>query len=200
MVPAGSASIAFVVLGTGATVIASQALISGVFSLVYQAIRIGYFPRVTVRHTSREAMGQIYVPVMNVFLGVSSITLVLLFGESSRLAAAFGLAVSGTMAVTSLAFYQGRAHSFWLAPGAGAGRRCRLPRRRPRLLQRQPAQVRRRWIHPDGRRRCLRCRDDHVGAWPSLLRAHYASRSEPVAGFLATLERRVDARPRASPS
>ena len=66
MVPAGAASLPFVLLGTAATVIASQALISGVFSLVYQAIRLGYFPRVTVRHTSREAMGQIYVPFMNV--------------------------------------------------------------------------------------------------------------------------------------
>jgi KUP system potassium uptake protein len=106
MVPAGPASIPFVLLGTAATVIASQALISGVFSLVYQAIRLGYFPRLTVRHTSRETMGQIYVPFMNGFLALSSIALVLAFRESSRLAAAFGLAVSGTMAVTSLAFYQ----------------------------------------------------------------------------------------------
>jgi KUP system potassium uptake protein len=106
MVPAGMAGLPFVLLGTAATIIASQALISGVFSLVYQAIRLGYFPRVTVRHTSRESMGQIYVPVMNIFLAASSIALVLLFRESSRLAAAFGLAVSGTMLVTSLAFYR----------------------------------------------------------------------------------------------
>ncbi len=195
MVPAGSASIAFVVLGTGATVIASQALISGVFSLVYQAIRIGYFPRVTVRHTSREAMGQIYVPVMNVFLGVSSITLVLLFGESSRLAAAFGLAVSGTMAVTSLAFYQvARIRFGW-----------------PRALALAVVAA---FLVVDLAffgANLLKFVDGGyiptvVGAvfvvvmitWArgrSLLRAHYASRSEPVAGFLATLERRVDARP-----
>jgi KUP system potassium uptake protein len=106
MVPEGTAGLPFVLLGTAATIIASQALISGVFSLVYQAIRLGYFPRVTVRHTSRESMGQIYVPVMNLFLAASSIALVLLFRESSRLAAAFGLAVSGTMLVTSLAFYR----------------------------------------------------------------------------------------------
>ena len=64
MVPAGLAGLPFVLLGTAATVIASQALISGVFSLAYQGIRLGYFPRVTVGHTSREAMGQIYVPFM----------------------------------------------------------------------------------------------------------------------------------------
>ena len=63
MVPAGPAGLPFVLLGTAATVIASQALISGVFSLVYQGIRLGYFPRITIRHTSRETMGQIYVPV-----------------------------------------------------------------------------------------------------------------------------------------
>jgi KUP system potassium uptake protein len=106
MVPEGTAGLPFVLLGTAATIIASQALISGVFSLVYQAIRLGYFPRVTVRHTSGESMGQIYVPIMNIFLAASSIALVLLFRESSRLAAAFGLAVSGTMLVTSLAFYR----------------------------------------------------------------------------------------------
>ena len=92
--------------GPAATVIASQALISGVFSLVYQGIRLGYFPRITVRHTSRETMGQIYVPFMNAFVAVSAIALVLVFRESGRLAAAFGLAVSGTMAVTSLALYR----------------------------------------------------------------------------------------------
>ena len=59
-------------LGTAATVIASQALISGVFSLTYQAIRLGYFPRLTVRHASHETMGQIHVPFMNAFLAASS--------------------------------------------------------------------------------------------------------------------------------
>jgi KUP system potassium uptake protein len=106
LVPSGPAGLPFVLLGTAATVIASQALISGVFSLVYQGIRLGYFPRITVRHTSKETMGQIYVPFMNVFVAASAIALVLLFRESGRLAAAFGLAVSGTMAVTSLAFYR----------------------------------------------------------------------------------------------
>src|SRR5262245_13057293 len=120
MVPAGTAGLPFVLLGTAATIIASQALISGVFSLVYQAIRLGYFPRVTIRHTSATAMGQIYVPFMNAFLAASSIALVLIFRESNRLAAAFGLAVSGTMTVTSLAFYGVACIRFGWSPGLSA--------------------------------------------------------------------------------
>jgi KUP system potassium uptake protein len=114
MVPQGAWSIPFVLLATAATVIASQALITGVFSLVQQSMVLGYFPRLLVRHTTREVMGQIFVPVMNVFLGVSCILLVLVFRESSKLAAAYGLAVSGTMTVTSLAFFTvSRIHFGW---------------------------------------------------------------------------------------
>lgn len=105
MVPAGAPTIALVLLATVSTVIASQALISGVFSLTRQGIQLGYFPRVAVRHTSNEAEGQIYVPVMNWALAAGCIGLVLWAGHSSRLAAAFGLAVSGTMAITSISYY-----------------------------------------------------------------------------------------------
>jgi KUP system potassium uptake protein len=94
-----------VALAAPATVIASQALISGVFSLTHQAIRLGFFPRVEVRHTSGEAEGQIYVPALNTGLAVACLLIVLVFRESSKLAAAFGLAVSGTMAITSVVFY-----------------------------------------------------------------------------------------------
>lgn len=94
-----------VLLATLATVIASQALISGAFSLTQQAVQLGYMPRVTVQHTSNETEGQIYVPEVNWFLAVGCIALVLEFRESSRLAAAYGIAVTGTMAITSLAFY-----------------------------------------------------------------------------------------------
>jgi KUP system potassium uptake protein len=106
MVPAGPWIYPMVALAAAATVIASQALISGVFSLTQQAIQLGYFPRVTVRHTSHEAEGQIYLPLMNWGLAVSCIALVLIFRESSRLAAAFGLAVSGTMLITSIVYFQ----------------------------------------------------------------------------------------------
>jgi KUP system potassium uptake protein len=95
-----------VVLAAMATTIASQALISGVFSLTHQAVQLGYFPRVTVRHTSGQAEGEIYVPLLNWWLMVSSVALVLSFKESARLAAAYGIAVSGTMAITSVVFYE----------------------------------------------------------------------------------------------
>jgi KUP system potassium uptake protein len=104
-VPTGPATYLLVALAAMATTIASQALISGVFSLTHQAVQLGYFPRVTVRHTSREAEGQIYVPLMSWGLMVSCIALVLGFKESTRLAAAYGIAVSGTMAITSVVFY-----------------------------------------------------------------------------------------------
>ncbi len=106
MVPAGPLSYALVGLAALATTIASQALISGVFSLTHQAVQLGYFPRVAVRHTSRQSEGQIYVPVMNWALMVACVLLVLSFRHSARLASAYGIAVSGTMAITSVVFFQ----------------------------------------------------------------------------------------------
>jgi KUP system potassium uptake protein len=105
MVGAGPATYALVALAAMATTIASQALISGVFSLTHQAVQLGYFPRVTVNHTSRDAEGQIYVPLMNWGLMVACIALVIGFKESARLASAYGIAVSGTMAITSIVFF-----------------------------------------------------------------------------------------------
>ncbi len=105
LVPVGGATYALVFLSTLATIIASQALISGVFSLTHQAIQLGLFPRVTIKHTSAHAEGQIYVPQINWGLAVACCLLVLGFQESSKLAAAFGIAVSGTMAITSITYY-----------------------------------------------------------------------------------------------
>ncbi|MGA3121718.1 MAG: KUP/HAK/KT family potassium transporter [Polyangiaceae bacterium] len=105
MVPAGIFTVGLVALAAMATTIASQAMISGVFSLTQQAVQLGYFPRVTVRHTSREAEGQIYVPLMNWGLMVACMALVMGFRESSHLASAYGIAVSGTMAITSVVFF-----------------------------------------------------------------------------------------------
>jgi len=92
-------------LAAFATVIASQALISGAFSLTRQAVQLGYLPRVTVKHTSSETEGQIYIPTVNWLLAIGCIALVLEFRESSGLAAAYGIAVTGTMGITSIAFY-----------------------------------------------------------------------------------------------
>ena len=105
MVPTGPMTYALVILSAAATVIASQALISGAFSLTHQAVQLGFFPRVTVKHTSRDAIGQIYVPEINWLLAVVCIALVLEFKASGRLAAAYGIAVTGTMAITSVVFF-----------------------------------------------------------------------------------------------
>ncbi|HWO08863.1 MAG TPA: KUP/HAK/KT family potassium transporter [Polyangiaceae bacterium] len=94
-----------VALSTLATVIASQALISGAFSLTRQAAQLGYWPRVTIKHTSSETEGQIYIASVNWLLAIGCIALVLQFKESSRLAAAYGIAVTGTMGITSIAFF-----------------------------------------------------------------------------------------------
>ncbi len=93
-----------VVLSTLATIIASQALISGAFSLSMQAMRLGYTPRLNIRHTSAQERGQIFVPTINWLLMVACIGLVLGFRESSNLAAAYGIAVSLTMIITTLLF------------------------------------------------------------------------------------------------
>jgi len=102
MVPSGWPVLALVGLSTAATVIASQALISGVFSLTAQAQELGYFPKFHVMHTSREERGQVYVPTTNFILGIACILLVLTFRSSENLAAAYGLAVVGTMVITTL--------------------------------------------------------------------------------------------------
>jgi KUP system potassium uptake protein len=94
-----------VVLATAATVIASQALISGAFSLTRQAVQLGYFPRVNVVHTSRAQAGQIYVPEVNWALMLACVYLVVSFKTSTSLAAAYGIAVTGTMAITSVVYY-----------------------------------------------------------------------------------------------
>jgi KUP system potassium uptake protein len=93
-----------VVLATMAAVIASQALISGAFSLTQQAVQLGYSPRVTILHTSRQEAGQIFIPEINKVLMVGCLLLVLFFESSQAIGAAYGIAVTGTMAITSLLF------------------------------------------------------------------------------------------------
>jgi KUP system potassium uptake protein len=115
MVPRGTATYALVGLATAATIIASQALISGAFSLTNQAVQLGFFPRVTIKHTSGEAEGQIYVPEINWLLAAACIALVAWAQESSKLAAAYGIAVTGTMAITSIVFFV-VTHQTWKWP------------------------------------------------------------------------------------
>src|SRR5215216_5859438 len=94
-----------VILASAATIIASQAVISGAFSLTRQAIQLGYLPRLEVRHTSETEIGEVYVPRINSGLLVAVIVLVLFFQSSDNLGAAYGIAVSGMMLITTcLAF------------------------------------------------------------------------------------------------
>jgi KUP system potassium uptake protein len=95
-----------VILATMATIIASQALISGVFSLTKQAVQLDYLPRVAIRNTSQEHSGQIYVPLVNWVLMVACVALVVGFRTSSNLAAAYGIAVTLTMTITTLIFFR----------------------------------------------------------------------------------------------
>jgi KUP system potassium uptake protein len=103
--PAGPLRYGLLALSVLAAIIASQALISGAFSLVRQAIQLGYFPRLMVRHTNPDQRGQIFLPLVNVALALGSIATVFGFKSSSSLAAAYGIAVTGTMIVTTLALF-----------------------------------------------------------------------------------------------
>ena len=108
------ALIPLVVLATVATVIASQAVISGAFSLTRQAIQLGFVPRMIVQHTSSAERGQIYVPGINWALFLAVVVLVVTFGSSESLAAAYGIAVTGTMSITTvLAFVVARRRWRW---------------------------------------------------------------------------------------
>lgn len=89
-------------LATAATVIASQAVITGAFSVARQAMQLGYIPRMEIKHTSRDTIGQIYIPWINWALMIAVISLVLVFGSSTALASAYGVSVSGTMLIDTL--------------------------------------------------------------------------------------------------
>jgi KUP system potassium uptake protein len=109
-----------IALATIAAIIASQALISGAFSLTQQSVQLGYSPRVQIVHTSFQETGQIFVPEVNRALGIGCILVVLMFRSSSALAAAYGIAVTGTMTITTILFYVlARSHWQWSVWRAG---------------------------------------------------------------------------------
>jgi KUP system potassium uptake protein len=101
----GWARLPMVLLATAATVIASQAVITGAFSVAHQAVQLGYLPRLRILHTSSDEIGQIYVPWINWALMISVLTLVFAFETSAALAFAFGMAVTGTITITTLLFF-----------------------------------------------------------------------------------------------
>jgi KUP system potassium uptake protein len=121
LMAAGWALTPLIVLASLATIVASQSIISGAFSITQQAVRLGYAPRMRILHTSGEAHGQIYVPVVNAILFLAIVGLVLGFRTSSHLAAAFGLTVTATMVLTTLMvgfiiFGIWRWNPLWAAP------------------------------------------------------------------------------------
>ena len=108
-----------VVLATAATIIASQAVISGAFSMVQQAVQMGLLPRLEIQHTSDTQYGQIYLPRINFILGVGVVVLVVAFGSSTNLASAYGIAVTGDMVITTILafvlFYKAWKWPLWLS-------------------------------------------------------------------------------------
>jgi len=100
----GWAQLPMVVLATIATVIASQSVISGAFSVTHQAVQLGFLPRMTIRHTSDKEVGQVYSPAINWGLFAAVLVLVIGFGSSSALASAYGVAVTGTFALNTILF------------------------------------------------------------------------------------------------
>ncbi|MCA9171854.1 MAG: KUP/HAK/KT family potassium transporter, partial [Planctomycetales bacterium] len=104
MAPAWS-RVPLVFLAAAATVIASQAVISGAFSLSVQAVQLGYFPRLSIIHTSKDERGQVYVPIVNWLLFVAVVGCVLAFQSSEHLAAAYGMAITTTMVITAVLLY-----------------------------------------------------------------------------------------------
>jgi KUP system potassium uptake protein len=115
----GWALFPLVLLATAATVIASQAVISGAFSMMHQAVQMGLLPRLEIRHTSETQHGQIYLPKVNMILAVGVLILVMAFGSSSNLASAYGIAVTGDMVITSVLafvlFYRAWKWPLWVA-------------------------------------------------------------------------------------
>src|SRR6185436_15626971 len=104
LAPAGF-QLPLIFIAASAAIIASQALISGAFSLTQQSIQLGYSPRMTIVHTSHHQAGQIYIPEVNQLLAIGTLLLVLIFQNADALGAAYGIAVTGTMGITSLLFH-----------------------------------------------------------------------------------------------
>src|SRR6202035_5192715 len=108
----GWARLPMVFLAAVATVIASQAVITGAFSVAHQAARLGYLPRLRIEYTSEEIIGQIYIPFINWLLLVAVLTLVLTFRSSAALAYAYGTPVTGTITITTLLFFYYARHQW----------------------------------------------------------------------------------------
>src|SRR5690606_33093752 len=123
--PEGAARLALMLLSVLAAVIASQAMISGTYSLIRSSIQLGFFPRLNVRHTNAAQRGQIFLPLVNSALAIGAIATVLGFRSSANLASAYGVAVTSAMTVTTFAFFL-VARRGWKWPTWKAGIVCIL--------------------------------------------------------------------------
>ena len=160
------ARLPMVFLAAAATVIASQAVITGAFSVAHQAARLGYLPRLRIVYTSDKRIGQIYVPWINWVLLVSVLTLVVTFRSSAALAYAFGMAVTGTITITTLLFFY-IARTYWNTPrwlvAAGAVPSAHA---RPAVLRGQPDEAGERGLAAPAHRAGGVHRPHHLAAWP----------------------------------
>jgi KUP system potassium uptake protein len=183
------AQIPMVLLATAATVIASEAVITGAFSVASQAARLGYLPRLRIEHTSAASIGQIYVPWINGVLMIAVLILVFAFRSSTALAYAFGMAVTGTITITTtLFFYYARTCWQWplrfvLACGGsaiGGG---------PDVSRRQPHQARARCLAAAvDRRQCIH-RDDDMAAGREIVTRARKNAEGPLREFVDGLVR-----------
>ena len=154
LIAPGWAIYPLVVLAAVATIIASQAIITGSFSMTRQAMQLGWLPGVTIRQTSDRVYGQIYVPTVNWLLMTATLATTIAFGSSDRLAGAYGTAVATTMLLTTGLLYQGHARRVEMACICDRCGRLGVPGGRLELLQREsPEDRRRRMAAVDLRRR-----------------------------------------------
>ena len=144
----GWAVIPLVVLATVATIIASQAIITGAFSLTRQAMQLGWFPGLMIRQTSDEEYGQIYVPFVNWMMMLGTLGVAAAFGTSDRLAGAYGTAVSTTMLLTTALLYNAMRDVWRWSGTARPVRKWRIPAGGHRVLCGQPAEGARGWVVP----------------------------------------------------
>ena len=186
-----------VLLATLATVIASQAVISGAFSVTRQAVALGFLPRLRILHTSSKEIGQVYVPVVNWGIYLAVVALVVGFRSSTNLAAAYGIAVTGTLAIDTILFFV-VVRLLWKVALDRDRRRDRVPDRRPRLLRRQrPEDHARRLVPARHRVDRVHHADDLAGRARAAARAD-ADRGEADRAFLARARRPT--RPRGCPA
>ena len=151
-------------LTTAASIIASQAVITGAFSVTQQAVQLGLLPRLAIRRTSETIAGQIYVPSVNYMLLAGVLFLLAVFQNSSNLTAAYGIAITATMIIDVLLPLRHHAQPLEIPDRRRAGVMRALPPDRRRLLRRQHAEVRRGRLVPDRARRRPRPGDGHLGA------------------------------------